>query len=263
MRIATWNVNSIRARLPRLLPWLSEVRPDVVCLQETKCQDEVFPREPIEELGYNLLISGQKTYNGVAILSRKGLDASVFGFPEDGPETEKRALGATVGDVMILNLYVVNGQQVGSEKYAYKLDWLERLHEFMDGHYPSKGGRLEQKLVVTGDFNITFDDRDVYDPAEWRDRVLCSEPERDALAKIMGLGLRDAFRKFEQDTGHYTWWDFRSAGFQKGNRGMRIDHFLMSDEAYDDCTAVEVDLKARGGEKPSDHAPVIATLGGN
>ena len=260
MRIATWNVNSIRARLPRLLPWLEQDGPDVVCLQETKCLDEVFPREPIEELGYNIAITGQKTYNGVAILSKTPLEAVVMGFPDDSPEAEKRVIGATIGDVMVLNLYVVNGKEVGSDKYAYKLDWLERLHEFIDGQYPSKSGRLAEKLVVTGDFNVTFDDRDVYDPAGWRDKVLCSELERDALAKIMGLGLKDAYRKFEQEGGRYTWWDFRGRGFERGNRGMRIDHFLMSDAAYAACTDVTVDLKARAGEKPSDHAPVIATL---
>jgi exodeoxyribonuclease-3 len=261
MRIATWNVNSVRARLPRLLPWLAEDGPDVVCLQETKCVDEVFPREPIEELGYNVLISGQKTYNGVAILAKKALEAEVFGFPDDAPDAEKRALGATIGDVMVLNLYVVNGKEVDSDKYAYKLDWLARLKEFIDGHYPSKGGRLAEKLVVTGDFNITFDDRDMHNPDDWRDKILCSEPERDALAALLGLGLRDAFRKFEPAGGHYTWWDFRAGGFERGNRGLRIDHFLMSDEAYDACSAVTVDLEARAGEKPSDHAPVIATLG--
>ncbi|MFT7668959.1 MAG: exodeoxyribonuclease-3 [Planctomycetota bacterium] len=259
MQIVTWNVNSIRARLPRFLPWLKEHMPDVVCLQETKCVDEVFPREEIEELGYNILIYGQKTYNGVAILARNAITDEVRGFPGDGPDTERRALGATVGDVMILNLYVVNGKEVGSDKYAYKLDWLERLHDFIDGHYPAKGGHLTQKLVVTGDFNITFDDRDMHDPAAWRDKILCSEPERDGLAKVMGLGLRDAYRKFDQEGGKFTWWDFRSRGFS-GNRGLRIDHFLMSPEAYAACSSVTVDLDARGGEKPSDHAPVIATL---
>jgi len=259
MRIATWNVNSVRARLPRLLPWLAERRPDVVCLQETKCVDEAFPREPIEELGYEIVTHGQKTYNGVAILSRRGIEDVVRGFPEDGPDAERRVLGATIEDVMVLDLYVVNGESVGSDKYARKLAWLERLREFIDEHYPSSGGRLAQRLVVTGDFNITFDDRDVYDPDAWRDRVLCSEPERDGLAALLGLGLRDAFRKFEEGGGHYTWWDFRTRGFQ-GNRGLRIDHFLMSDEAYEACSGVEVDLEARGGEKPSDHAPVIATL---
>jgi exodeoxyribonuclease III len=259
MRIATWNVNSIRARLPRLLPWLAESRPEVVCLQETKCVDDVFPREEIEDLGYNILTYGQKTYNGVAILSRSGLSDELRGFPDDAPDADRRVLGATVGGVMVLNLYVVNGKEVGSDKYAYKLDWLERLREFIDGHYRSKTGRLAGKLVVTGDYNITFDDRDVHDPTAWRDKILCSEPERDALASIMGLGLRDAFRKFESEGSHFTWWDFRSRGFS-GNRGLRIDHFLMSDEAYDACSAVKIDLDARAGEKPSDHAPVIATI---
>lgn len=260
MRIATWNVNSIRARLPRLMPWLSETRPDVVCLQETKCVDEVFPRQEIEDLGYQVLTYGQKTYNGVAILSREGYSDEIHGFPDDAPDADRRVIGATVGDVMILNLYVVNGKEVGSDKYSYKLDWLQRLYDFIDGQYPFEGGRLAQKLVVTGDFNITFDDRDVHDPDAWRDKILCSEPERDALAAVMGLGLKDAFRKFESAGDLFTWWDFRSRGFQ-GNRGLRIDHFLMSDQAFDDCTAVEIDLEARQGEKPSDHAPVIATLG--
>ena len=259
MRIATWNVNSIRARLPRLLPWLAESRPDVVCLQETKCVDEAFPFEPIERLGYQVASYGQKTYNGVAILSRHGLEDVVRGFPDDDPEADRRVLGATIGDLMVLNLYVVNGKEVGSDKYAYKLDWLARLREFMDERYPAQGGRLAQKLVVTGDFNVTFDDRDVYDPAAWRDKILCSEPERDALADLMSLGLSDAFRKHEQGEGHFTWWDFRTRGFE-GNRGLRIDHFLMSDEALAACSRVRVDLEARGGEKPSDHAPVIATL---
>ena len=239
--------------------WLSEASPDVVCLQETKCVDEKFPRQEIEELGYSVLTFGQKTYNGVAILSRKGMSDVVRGFPDDAPDAERRVLGATVEDVMILNLYVVNGKEVGSDKYAYKLDWLERLREFIDEQYPSSGGRLSQKLVVTGDFNITFDDRDVYDPVAWRGKILCSEPERDALAGLVGLGLNDAFRKFEEAGEHFTWWDFRTRGFQ-GNRGLRIDHFLMSDEALEACSAVKIDLEARAGEKPSDHAPVIATV---
>lgn len=260
MRIATWNVNSIRARLPRVLDWLDRRRPEVVCLQETKCLDERFPRAEIEELGYEVAVHGQKTYNGVAILSRAGLADVVRGFPDDGEEAEARVIGASVGDLMVLDLYVVNGKEVGSDKYAYKLDWLRRLHDFIDGHYPSSGGRLAQKLVVTGDFNITFDDRDVYDPDGWRGKILCSDPERDALAQVMALGLSDAFRKFEPEGGHYTWWDFRTRGFERGNRGLRIDHFLCSDEALAACTGVEIDLEARGGEKPSDHAPVIATF---
>ncbi len=260
MQIATWNVNSVRARLPRLLPWLEEKRPDVVCLQETKCLDEAFPREPIEELGYDVVAFGQKTYNGVAILSRTGAEAVIRGLPDDPPDAEKRVLGATVGDVMILNLYVINGKEVGCDKYERKLRWLEAVRDFIDETYPSSGGKLVEKLVVTGDFNITLDDRDVYDPDAWRGKILCSEPERDGLAGLLGLGLTDAFREFETEGGHYTWWDFRTRGFQRGN-GLRIDHFLLSAEAMACCTGVEIDLEARGGEKPSDHAPVIATLG--
>lgn len=259
MQIATWNVNSVRARLPRVLDWLDTRRPDVVCLQETKCVDEQFPRAEIEELGYSVEHHGQKTYNGVALLSRSPMSDLVRGFPDDAEDADARVIGATVGDVMVLNLYVVNGQEVGSAKYEYKLDWLRRLKEFMDEHYPSSGGKLAQKLVVTGDFNITFDDRDVYDPDGWRGKILCSDPERDALAEVMGLGLVDAYRRFDQDPGKYTWWDFRSRGFARGT-GLRIDHFLLSKEAMEACTGVSVDLEARGGEKPSDHAPVIATL---
>ena len=260
MKIATWNVNSVRARLPRLLPWLADRRPDVVCLQETKCVDEAFPREPIEELGYSIETFGQKTYNGVAILSLHGVENVIRGLPDDSPDAERRVIGATIGDLMILNLYVVNGREVGCDKYRHKLDWLERLRDFVDGEYPSSGGKLAEKLILTGDFNITFDDRDVYDPDAWRGKILCSDPERDALASLMGLGLTDAFREFEQGEGHYTWWDFRTRGFPR-NHGLRIDHFLMSEAAIGACSAVEVDRETREGEKPSDHAPVVATVG--
>jgi len=254
MRIATWNVNSVRARLPRLLDWLQTASPDVVCLQETKCVDEQFPREPIEDLGYQIELFGQKTYNGVAILSKRRMENVIRGFPDDDEDAQKRVIGATIDDVMLLNLYVVNGKEVGSDKYDYKLDWLKRLSEMVDETYD-----MTEKVVLTGDFNITFDDRDIHDPDAWRDKILCSDPERDALAQVMSHGLRDAFRKFEEGAGHYTWWDFRTRGFQRG-QGLRIDHFLMSPPALEACTAVEVDLEARGGEKPSDHAPVIATL---
>jgi exodeoxyribonuclease-3 len=259
MQIATWNVNSIRARLPRVLEWLERRKPDVVCLQEIKCVQAQFPREAIEELGYSVEIHGQKTYNGVAVLSRSPMCDVLRGFPGEAEGSEARVIGVSVGSVMVLNLYVVNGQEVGSPKYEFKLDWLARLKEFIDESYPSQAGRLAQKLVVTGDFNITFDDRDIHDPEAWRGKVLCSEPERDALAEIMGLGLSDAFRKFDSEAGKYTWWDFRSRGFARG-AGLRIDHFLMSDEALAACSSVVVDIEARGGEKPSDHAPVIATI---
>lgn len=254
MRIATWNVNSVRARLPRLIPWLEERRPDIVCLQETKVVDEKFPRELFEELGYEVATHGQKTYNGVALLSRHRIEDVRCGFPGDPDESQHRVLGATVGDLMLLNLYVVNGQQVGSERYAFKLEWLERLAAFVRDYYD-----MREKVVLTGDFNITFDDRDVYDPEAWRERILCSTPERDALARLMEPGLQDAFRQFHEEAGHYTWWDFRTRAFRRG-QGLRIDHFLMSPPALEACTGVEVDLEARKGEKPSDHAPVVAIL---
>jgi len=255
MRIVTWNVNSVRARLGRLLPWLSESRPDLVCLQETKCEDDRFPREEIEELGYDVAVSGQKTYNGVAILSKRPLEdvSRGFGVPEfDG---EARVIGATVGDLMVLNCYVVNGVEVGHERYGYKLRWLGALRDHLAERFPR-----DEKVVVCGDFNVTFDDRDVYDPERWRERILCSTPEREALGAIVGLGLKDALREFEDGTGIFTWWDFRRRGFERGNRGLRIDHFLMSPPALAACRGVEVDLDARRGEKPSDHAPVVATL---
>ena len=255
MRIATWNVNSVRARMERLVPWLVEQRPDVVCLQEVKCVDELFPREPIEELGYEIQVHGQRTYNGVAILSRVGMEDVVRGFEGDGGEA--RAIGATVGDVMILNLYVVNGQEVGAEKYDHKLAWLGSLAETVRERY---GAHMDtEKVVLCGDFNVTFDDRDVYDPERWHERILCSTPEREALAGVMAPGLTDAYRALHEEGGAYTWWDFRTRGFSR-NRGLRIDHFLMSPPALEACSAVEIDVAARDGKKPSDHAPVMATF---
>jgi len=255
MDIATWNVNSVRARLPRLLPWLEEKRPDVVCLQETKCLDEVFPREPIEDLGYHIEAFGQKTYNGVAILSKSTPEDVIRGLPGEDESADKRVIGAIVDGVMVLNLYVVNGKEVGSDKYAYKLDWMGRVADLIRDSYP-----MDERVVVTGDFNVTFDDRDIAEPDLWRDKILCSEPERAAMARIMEPGLKDAFRELCDEEGHFTWWDFRTRGFQRGNRGLRIDHFLMSPPAIEACSLVSIDREARDGEKPSDHAPVIATL---
>ena len=191
MRIATWNVNSVRARLNRLLPWLEEHQPDVLCLQETKVVDEQFPFEPIEDQGYECRVFGQKTYNGVAILSRVGSEDVVTGFPDDEDDAQKRVIGCQVGDVQILNLYVPNGSEVGSDKYRFKLDWLARLRAFLDERYDAN-----EKLVVTGDFNITFDDRDVHDPELWHEKILCSTPEREALAEVMAFGLSDALRQW-------------------------------------------------------------------
>jgi exodeoxyribonuclease-3 len=252
MRIATWNVNSVRARLPRLLPWLAERSPDVVLLQETKCIDEAFPREAIEDAGYQVEVFGQKTYNGVAILARQRIEDVRRGFP--GDSDERRAIGATVGDVMVVCVYAINGMEVGHPRYHDKLAWYGALREHLAAEYP-----LDEKVVVAGDFNVTFDDRDVYDPERWRERILCSTPERQALGGLTDLGYADAFRKFHEEGGHYTWWDFRTFGWKRGN-GLRIDHLLMSPPALDACTDVTIDRDARDGAKPSDHAPVIATL---
>jgi len=254
MLIATWNVNSVRARLPRLLPWLETLRPDVVCLQELKCRDEDFPAGPLEELGYNILSYGQKTYNGVALLSLERAEDPIRGFPGDPDASQKRVITATFGDLRILNAYVVNGREVGCAAYQHKLDWLAKLREFVAAQlseYP--------RLVLTGDFNITFDDRDVYDPEAWREKILCSTPERAALADLTGLGLTDLFRYFHDEGGHYSWFDFRTRGFQR-KLGLRIDHFLASGPVLEASRDVRIDLVARDGEKPSDHAPVLLEL---
>jgi exodeoxyribonuclease III len=253
MRLATWNVNSVRARLPRLLPWLESTRPDVVCLQELKCQDHEFPAEPIAALGYEFATFGQKTYNGVAILSRTPLSDVRRGMEGDPAEGERRVIAARVGGLTVVNAYCVNGQEVGSEKYKFKLEWFERLRAHV-GAFDLSG-----PLALVGDFNVTFDDRDVYDPKEWHEAILCSTPEREALGKLCQLGLADAFRRFHEEGGHYTWWDFRTRGFQR-KQGLRIDHLLLTKSALDRCSDVSIDLVARDGEKPSDHAPVVATL---
>jgi exodeoxyribonuclease-3 len=254
MRIASWNLNSVRARLPRLVPWLEANKPDVLCMQETKVVDEMFPREPFEEAGYNVVTFGQKSYNGVAIASREPIENIVRGFPDDDADGQKRVIGGVIGDVIILNVYVPNGSSVGSDKFALKLAWLDRLRTFLDSDYD-----VTEKVVVAGDFNITFDDRDVHDPDEWREKIHCSTPEREALGHVMEFGLVDALRKHHEEPGIYTWWDMRGGAFWK-DKGLRIDHFLMSPSAVDVCSALDVDRDARKGKGPSDHVPVIATL---
>ncbi len=254
MRIVTWNVNSVRARLPRLLPWLEQHRPDVVCLQETKVQDEQFPREYLEDAGYDVVVHGQKTYNGVAILSRRRMSDVVRGFPSDAEDAPARAIAATIEGFRVLNLYVPNGQEVGHEKYRMKLDWLSRLRSYLDADFSK-----QDAVVVCGDFNVTFDDRDVHDPEAWREKILCSTPERDALRRVMDFGFVDALRHHHEEGGIYTWWDMRTRSFDR-NAGLRIDHFLVTDDALKVCTGVDVDREARAGKSPSDHAPVIATF---
>jgi exodeoxyribonuclease-3 len=253
MKIATWNVNSLKVRLPQVLDWLVERQPDFLALQETKLSDESFPLEEIAAIGYRALYSGQKTYNGVAILSREeALDCQT-----DIPalqDPQRRILAATVAGVRIWNLYVVNGAAVGSDKYDYKLHWLERIIE----HLASELGRHEH-LAVLGDFNIAPEDRDVHDPDLWRERILCSTPEREALRRLLALGLEDAFRLFDQPERSFSWWDYRAAAFRR-NLGLRIDLILTSSALAERCTSCYIDVEPRRSERPSDHAPVIAEL---
>ena len=254
MKIASWNVNSLNVRLPHLTTWLAEAQPDVVALQETKMEDSKFPAEAIQALGYRVAFSGQKTYNGVAILAREEPRDVVTDIPGlDDPQ--RRILVATVGDLRIADLYVVNGQDVGTEKYTYKLDWLAKVRAFL-----AEEIRRYPNLVVLGDFNITPDDRDIYDPAAWKEQILCSTPERDALRAIVDLGLHDTFRLFNDEAGHYSWWDYRQAGFRR-NLGMRIDLVLASEALRSRCRAASIDRVPRTWERPSDHTPVLLELG--
>ena len=255
MKIASWNVNSLNVRLPHLEQWLRESAPDVVALQETKLEDHRFPDAVLAGHGYRSVFSGQKTYNGVAILARdraiEDVRADIPGF--DDPQ--KRVLAATVDGVRIVNLYVVNGQKVGSEKFEYKLRWLEAVRAML-------ADELQQhpKLVVLGDFNIAPTDDDVFDPKRWHEKILCSTPEREALARITDLGLHDSFRLHHAGPGHHSWWDYRLGGFERG-WGLRIDLVLVSDALRAQCAAGGIDTGPRGWERPSDHAPVWTQLG--
>lgn len=253
MRLATWNVNSLKVRLPHLLDWLSRAAPDVVCLQETKLEDGSFPVNELRAAGYECAFSGQKTYNGVAILSRLPLAEAVAGIPGYADE-QKRVLSATVAGVRVVCVYVPNGQSTDSDKYRYKLDWLAALSAWLAGEL-----RRHPALAVLGDYNIAPEDRDVYDPAAWKDQVLCSEPERAAFRALLALGLRDSFRLFEQPERAYSWWDYRMKAFQR-KMGLRIDHVLLSEPLAGRCAAASIDVQPRRLDRPSDHAPVIADI---
>ncbi|MDX5332604.1 MAG: exodeoxyribonuclease III [Gammaproteobacteria bacterium] len=251
MKIASWNVNSLRVRLPQVLDWLAEARPDVLGIQETKLTDDAFPVEEIRAAGYEVAYSGQKTYNGVAILSRAPFEDVITDLPGlDDPQ--RRILGATIDGVRVLNLYVVNGQEVGSEKFAYKLDWLERVTDYI-----ARDMQRHEHYVVMGDFNIAPTDADVHDPERWHEKILCSTPEREALQKILDLGFVDTFRRFEQEANTFSWWDYRAAGFRR-NAGLRIDLVLASASLADRCTSSFIDIAPRRLERPSDHAPAVA-----
>lgn len=255
MIVATWNVNSIRARHDRLLSWLDRRRPDVVCLQELKVEEARYPFEELRALGYESAVSAQKTYNGVAILSRHPLDAVVCGLGDGVEDPQARLVAATVQGVRVVSAYVPNGQVVGSEKWLYKLAWLERLRGWLDRH-----ARPDQPLVLAGDFNVAPTPLDVHDPAAWEGEVLFHPLARAALERVTGFGLVDTFRRMHPDKpGVYTWWDYRLLGFPK-NRGLRIDHIFATPPLAERCSGSLIDREERKGTTPSDHAPVLTTF---
>ena len=253
MKLATWNVNSLKVRLPQLLEWLETQQPDVVCLQETKLEDHNFPHAEIEAAGYQVAFSGQKTYNGVALLARETPQDIVCGNPHF-PDPQKRLIAATVNGIRVICAYIPNGQALDSDKYVYKLAWLDALQIWLGEELAAN-----PQLALAGDFNIAPEDRDVHNPAAWAGQILCSAPERNAFQHMLDLGLKDSFRLFEQPEKSFSWWDYRMLGFQK-NQGLRIDHILLSTPLATRCTAAGIDREMRKRERPSDHAPVFATI---
>ena len=251
IKVVSWNVNSLRVRLPQVMDWLAQHRPDILGLQETKMTDPDFPAASFEEAGYRVVFSGQKTYNGVAIISKARVEDCLTD-PSNLEDPQRRILATTCGGVRVINLYVPNGAEVGSDKYAYKLDWLGKVRAFIGDELAR-----HQNLVVLGDFNIAPEDRDVYDPDAWREKILCSTPEREAFQGLLGLGLADTFRLFDQPEDSYSWWDYRAAGFRR-NHGLRIDHVLVSPALRALCLSCRIDVEPRKLERPSDHAPVVA-----
>jgi exodeoxyribonuclease-3 len=251
MKIATWNVNSLKVRLPHVLEWLTANDPDILVLQEIKQVTEVFPTDALSEIGYRSIACGQKTYNGVAVISKSEAIDVVTDFP-GFEDPQRRILAATVGGVRVIDLYIPNGSEVGSEKYAYKLRWLEALHGFLRDELST-----HERLVVLGDFNIAPADEDVHDPVKWGEGLLCSPPERAALNGLIALGLSDVFRLFDQPEKSFSWWDYRAAGFRR-NAGLRIDLILASQDMTEACRKSYIDREPRTWERPSDHTPVIA-----
>ncbi len=254
MKLATWNVNSVKARLERLLKWLGKTRPDVLCLQELKQPDEAFPREEIAALGYHAAVHGQRTYNGVAILSRVEPANVLAGLDDDVDDPQARLIAADVSGVRVLSAYFPNGSEVGSEKFAYKLDWMRRLGDYLDRCLDAS-----MPVVMCGDFNVAVDDSDVAHPDAWAGSVLCVPQVREALEKIRKWGFIDVFRRQHPSGGIYSWWDYRRGAFRR-NDGIRLDHVFATEAIAARCTAASVDRDQRDGEKPSDHAPVIVTF---
>jgi exodeoxyribonuclease-3 len=261
LKIATWNVNSIRTRLTHVVNWLQQYPVDILCLQETKVVDESFPHESFSELGYDSYICGQKSYNGVAILSRiplsdinKGFSAAL-GDRVSPFDEQKRVISAVADGIRIVNLYVPNGSSVGSDKYTYKLQWLEVLREYLKTLLSSQ----PSSLLVCGDFNIALEDIDIHDPTGREKQVMATDPERQALQAVLDIGFADAFRKFTQEGGHFSWWDYRQAAFRR-NLGWRIDHIYLTSDLYNRAIACTIDIEPRKLEQPSDHVPVIVEL---
>ncbi len=253
MKLATWNVNSLKVRLPQVLQWLADNPVDVLCLQETKLTDDKFPAAEIEAAGYHVAFNGQKTYNGVAILSRHPLLDVVHNNPHYADE-QQRLIAATINGVRVICAYIPNGQAPDSDKFQYKMAWLEGLHVWL-----AQELEAHPQLALLGDYNIAPEDRDVHDPAAWVGQNLVSEPERAHFQAMIARGFTDAFRMFEQPEKLFSWWDYRMMGFRR-NAGMRIDHILLSPELAKRCTACLIDKVPRKWEQPSDHTPVVATL---
>ncbi len=251
MKLATWNVNSIKVRLPQLLDWLATARPDVLCVQELKGEEPKFPRVELEAAGYSCAVSGQKTYNGVAIVSRALLENVAEGIPGFADE-QKRVIAASVHGMRVVCVYCPNGQAVGSDKYDYKLRWYAALKDYLAAELKNHA-----RLAIAGDFNVAPEDRDVHDPKAWEGQVHVSTPERAAWRALLALGLKDSFRLFEQPEKSYSWWDYRMMGFRR-NAGLRIDHILLSEALAKNCALSTVDKAPRKLERPSDHAPAIA-----
>jgi exodeoxyribonuclease-3 len=251
LRLATWNVNSLRVRLPHLLDWLAEAKPDVACLQETKTEDANFPVAELRAAGYDAAYRGQKSYNGVAILSRTALADVSHGIP-DFQDDLKRCIAATVNGIRVVCLYAPNGEAPGMDKYAYKLRWYEALTRWLKSE-------VGKDLAVLGDLNIAPEPRDVHNPKRWEGKIHFSEPERAAFRAVIEVGLKDAFRLFEQPEKQFTWWDYRLKAFERG-WGLRIDHILVSPELASRCSASSIDLGPRKRERPSDHTPVIVDI---
>ncbi len=252
MKLATWNVNSLRVRLPQVIDWLAREQPDILCLQETKVTDAEFPAEALRAAGYHAVFTGQKTYNGVATLCRQEPSGIETRLPGDGDEAQKRLIALTAGGIRVINVYVPNGESVDSDKYRYKLDWLSRLRNYVAGELEKTGD-----VILTGDYNIAPEARDVHDPVAWQGQVLFSEPERAAFRALTDTGLVDVFRRFDQPPASFSWWDYRMNGFKR-NLGLRIDHILASVHLAGRCRSCRIDVEPRRAERPSDHALVVA-----